>query len=213
MTLKADLEAVTKSVKENAPAEVLAAIEAANTKLAATGLAGRALGKGQNIPEFELPDATGEIVRSKDLLAKGPLLISFYRGEWCPYCNLEALQDRLDAIVAKGATLVAISPQTPDSSLGIQEKHGLKFRVLSDVNCVVARKFGLVFTVDESLRPVYTAFGIDLKANNGVDTWELPVPATYAVAKSGKIVEAFVDTDYRHRQGPDSILEWLDRAG
>jgi peroxiredoxin len=214
VTLKSDLEAVTQQVKEQAPAEVLAAMEAANVKLAATGLVSRALGKGQAMPEFELPDATGKIVRSRDLLAKGPLVISFYRGEWCPYCNLElkALQDRLDQITAKGATLVGISPQTPDHSLSVQQKHSLKFPVLSDANCAVARKFGLVFTLDESLRPIYTAFGINLKTNNGVDTWELPIPATYVVAKSGRIVEAFVDADYRNRLEPETVLEALNQA-
>jgi peroxiredoxin len=184
----------------------------ANAKLAATGLAGKALKKGQNMPQFELPDATGKLVRSRDLLAKGPLLICFYRGEWCPYCNLElkALQNRLDDITAKGATLVGISPQTPDHSLSTQQKNALKFPVLSDANCGLARKFGLVFAL---LHAIYTAFGINLKASNGVDTWELPIPATYVVAKSGKIVEAFVDTDYRNRLEPDSVIEWLGQAG
>jgi peroxiredoxin len=215
VTLKTDLEAVTRSVKEQIPADAFGAMEAANAKLAATGIASRALKKGQNMPEFELPDATGTIVRSRDLLAKGPLLISFYRGEWCPYCNLElkALQDRLADITAKGATLVGISPQTPDLSLSTQQKHALKFPVLSDANCDVARKFGLVFALDESLHAIYTAFGINLRASNGVDSWELPIPATYVVAKSGKIVEAFVDTDYRNRLEPDAVLGWLDRAG
>jgi peroxiredoxin len=84
--------------------------------------------------------------------------------------------------------------------------------VLSDVGSNVARKFGLVFTLDETLRPIYKAFGIDLVAHNGVDGWELPIPATYVVAKSGKILSAFVDVDYRNRAEPAEILESLERA-
>lgn len=214
MTLQSDLNAITASVKQQVPAEAFAAMEAANVKLADTGLARRAVGKGQSIPDFELPDANGKTVRSKDLLAKGPLVISFYRGAWCPYCSLElkALQDRLPDIRRKGATLVAISPQTPDTSLSTKEKLELAFPVLSDVGNVVARKFGLVFELDPSLRPIYTAFGIDLKASNGDSSWELPVPATYVVSKDGKIVDAFVDVDYRNRLEPDLILRSLEKV-
>lgn len=122
MNLASELKAVTDTVRQQAPAEVFMAMEAATAKLAASGLAGKVLKPGKRIPDFELPDATGKIVRSTDLRAKGPLLISFYRGHWCPYCNLElkALQEHLADIVARGGTLVAISPQTPDQSLTTQ---------------------------------------------------------------------------------------------
>ncbi len=214
MTLQANLKAITEGVRQQAPAEVFAAIEAANAKLARTGIAERALKVGNNIPDFELPDATGKLVRSKDLLASGPIVITFYRGSWCPYCSLElkTLQQSLSEFRAKGATLVAISPQTPDHSLTTKEKNELAFPVLSDVGSNVARKFGLVFTLDETLKPIYKAFGVDLAAHNGVDSWELPLPATYVVAKSGKIVSAFVDADYRNRAEPAEILKSLDRA-
>jgi len=214
MTLQANLKAITEGVRQQAPAEVFAAIEAANAKLEISGIAGRALKAGDRIPDFDLPDATGKVVRSGELLAAGPLVISFYRGSWCPYCSLElkTLQQNLSEFRARGATLVAISPQTPDESLTTKQKNELAFPVLSDAGRKVARKFGLVFTLDETLKPIFKAFGIDLLAHNGVDTWELPIPATYVVAKSGKIVSACVDVDYRNRAEPAEILKWLEKA-
>lgn len=213
-SLAAELDAITAAVKRQAPAEIFSAMEAANAALAATGIAEKALRKGDRMPDFALPDATGQTLRSADLLARGPLVLAFYRGQWCPYCNLElkALQARLGDIAAKGATLVAVSPQKPDQSLSTQQKHALAFPVLSDANNALARAFGLVFAVSESLRPIYTNFGIDLVAHNGVETWELPVPATYVVGKDGVIVEAFINADYRKRLEPETVLAWLDGA-
>lgn len=212
MNLATELKAVTESVRQQAPTEVMTAMETATAKLAASGLAGKALKRGSRMPDFEIPDATGNIVSSTDLRAKGALLISFYRGHWCPYCSLElkALQERLADITAKGATLVAISPQTPDQSLTTQQKHALKFPVLSDSSNKVARKFGIVYTLDESLRPIYQAFGIDLQAHNGDGSFELPVPATYLVDKNGIVVEAYVNVDYRERLSLETALSWLD---
>ena len=213
MNLATELKAVTESVRQQAPAEVITAMETATAKLAASGLTGKALKRGSRMPDFELLDATGNIVRSIDLHAKGALLISFYRGHWCPYCSLElkALQERLADITAKGVTLVAISPQTPDQSLTTQQKYELKFPVLSDSGNKVARKFGLVYTLDEGLRPIYQAFGIDLQAHNGDSSFELPVPATYLVDRKGTVLEAYVNVDYRERLPLETALSWLDR--
>ena len=212
MNLATELKAVTESVRQQAPAEVMAAMETATAKLAASGLANKTLKRGSHMPDFELPDATGKIVRSIDLRAKGALLISFYRGHWCPYCSLElkALQERLADITAKGATLIAISPQTPDQSLTTQQKYELKFLVLYDSGNTIARKFGLVYTLDESLRPIYQAFGIDLKAHNGDSSFELPVPATYLVDKNGTVLDSYVNVDYRERLSLETTLSWLD---
>jgi len=215
MNLNAELKAVTENVRQQAPTEVFSSMEKANTNLAASGLINKALKRGSRMPDFDLPDATGKMVKSSDLRKHGLLLVSFYRGEWCPYCNLElkALQERHAEIVAAGATLVAISPQIPDYSLTTQQKHDLKFPVLSDLGNKVARRFGLVFTLDESLKPIYQAFGIDLKAHNGDESFELPVPATYLVAKDGSVLEAFVNSDYRGRLEPETALAWIEKAG
>jgi peroxiredoxin len=189
-------------------------MEAATAKLAATNLEAQTLQVGQIMPDFELPDATGTLVYSAELRAQGPLLISFYRGHWCTYCNLElqALQAHLADITDLGATLVAISPQTPDQSLTTQEKHELKFPVLSDRGNGVAQQFGLVFTLDASLLPIYEAFGVDLETHNGDRSFELPVPATYLVAQDGTVLNAFVTVDYRDRLAPETALAWLQQA-
>lgn len=214
MTLAAELNAVTESVRKQISPDAFATLEAGHRTLAASGVVERALRPGERMPDFELPDAAGRRVRSAELRAKGALLISFYRGSWCPYCNLElrALQARIDEIARIGATLVAISPQTPDRSLTTAEKEGLAFPVLSDAGNRVARQFGLVFSLDGTLRPLYEAFGIDLAAHNGDSSFELPLPATYAIAPDGTVLHAHVDADYRKRPEPDTVLRWIEQA-
>lgn len=212
-TLDSQLRAVTASVRAQIPGEVFATMEAATAQLEASGQLAHALAVGDKMPEFSLPDPTGKLVSSRELLQHGPLLVTFYRGNWCPYCNLalQALQDHLGEIKALGANLVAISPQTPDNSLSMQEKHALAFPVLSDSGLGITRQFGLVFALPESLRPIYKSFGIDLVKQNGTDTYELPVPATYLVDQNGKIREAFVQIDYRRRLEPATALEWIKK--
>ena len=213
MNLAQELKAVTENVRQQIPAEVFAAMEAATGKLAASDVTALSLKPGSRMPDFQLPDASGQIVSSIDLRAKGALLISFYRGHWCPYCNLElqALQARFTDIAAKGVSLVAISPETPVQSLTVQQKHELNFPVLSDRGNRIAKQFGLVFALDETLKPIYQTFGIDLKAYNGDTSYELPIPATYLVDKNGTVLESFLDVDYRKRLAPESVLRWLDR--
>lgn len=201
---KAEFAAAVPQETQSIMAEAADALEASN-------IANGALGVGDAVPEFSLLNATGDRVNVQSLLAQGPVVISFYRGQWCPYCNLElrALQQALPDIQQQGATLVAISPQTPDNSLSTVEKNELAFEVLSDVGNEVARQFGLVFQLPESLRPVYEGFGIDLPVHNGDETFELPLPATYVIAPSGQITHAFINTDYKQRMEPSDIVEAL----
>ena len=135
-------------------------------------------------------------------------MVSFYRGGWCPYCNLElrALQAALPEFEAAGATLVAISPQTPDETLSTTEKNELGFSVLSDVGSHTSRRYGLVFTLQDDARDLYRSFGNDLTRINGTDSWELPVPATYVIAPNGIVTLAVVDPDYRHRAEPADVV-------
>lgn len=214
MSLEKELNAVTENVRQHAPAEVFSVMASDTEKLAASGISERALKPGQRMPSFSLPDATGKTVTSAELLANGPLVISFYRGNWCPYCNLElrALQAQLADIEAAGATLVAISPELPDQSLSTQEKHDLKFPVLSDIGNAVARQFGLVFELDASVRPIYAAFGVDLQSHNGDGSFELPLPATYVVDRDGMVLNRFVNANYRERLEPTTLLSWLDNT-
>ena len=180
-------------------------------KLAASQTAENALAAGEMMPDFTLPNVMGDPVTLSDMLNKGPVVLNFYRGGWCPFCNLElqALQARLPEIKALGATLVGISPETPDNSLTAIEKHQLEFEVLSDVGNKTARKFGLLFTVYEEMRPLYLKWGLDVPAVNGDDSWELPVPATYVIDRNAVVHAAHVDKDYTKRMEPDEVIAAL----
>jgi len=211
MNLTDALAELAAQTRDLLPEDIREVMEQAGIDLTNSGIVDRALNVGDTIPSFVLPNAIGQFINIQDVLKSGAVVISFYRGGWCPYCNLElrALQQALPDIQACGANLAAISPQTPDNSLSTVEKHELSFEVLSDVGNQVAREFGLVFTVPESLRPIYQQFGIDLPDANGDETFELPIPATYVVSPNGVITHAFVSPDYTQRLDPEEILTML----
>ena len=214
MAVMTELVALEQERRAKRPAELQAVMDQATDDLAASGMAGGFLQVGVVAPDFVLPDALGNAVALADLRAQGPVVLAFYRGAWCPYCNLEVqlLQQALPDIQALGATLVAISPQTPDNSLSLAEKHGLAFPVLSDAGNAVARRFGLVFTVPEALRAVYDKLGIDIPAHNGDGSFELPVPGTYVVGRDGTIAFAYANVDYTRRVAVGDILAALRTA-
>lgn len=207
-TLTAQLKAQNDQARARLPQESLAVMDKATSALAASGITDTSLPVGAAAPDFTLPGVDGEQVSLAKLLTDGPVVLAFYRGGWCPYCNLElrALQAALPDITAAGATLVAISPQLPDNSLSTAEKLELAFPVLSDVGNVVAREYGLVFSLPEDLRSVYDGFGIDLPAANGDQTFELPVPATFVIGRDGSVAWRFVDPDYTHRGDPADVI-------
>jgi len=193
------------------PAEVMQTMGQAGQEIAALGIEQNALKTGDRCPDFTLKNARGANISSHQLLAKSDLVISFYRGAWCPYCNLEikALAQSLDDIRSFGADLVAISPQLPEKSEQQADSLGLEFEVLSDPGNQLAKQFGLVFTLPQALRPLYQAWNIDIPAHNGDDLFQLPVPATYIVDQAGFIRYHFVDSDYTKRLEPALILEQL----
>ncbi|MFE3195727.1 peroxiredoxin-like family protein [Nocardia sp. NPDC059240] len=168
----------------------------------------KALRVGEIAPDFTAVDATGRTFSLGTALADGPVVLAFYRGAWCPYCNLQlaTLQSALDEITARGARLVALSPETPDNSLSLAEKHALKFEVLSDPSNRVADEYGLVFTIDPGIRDNYHAVGNDLSHIG----WRLPVPATYVIGTDRRIRFAHIDGDYRKRAEAADILKALD---
>lgn len=180
-------------------------------KLNASHTGESAIAVGEIAPNFTLPGATGELVNLHSKLNEGPVVLSFYRGGWCPFCNLElqALQALLPEIKSLGASLIGISPETPDNSLTTAEKHQLEFDVLSDVGNKTARDYGLIFTVYEEMRPLYLKWGLDVPASNGDDSWELPVPATYIIDSNCVVHAAHVDKDYTRRMEPEQILTAL----
>lgn len=212
-TLANQIAAMQAEMLPQIPEAALNTMMAATQSLVDSGLAGRALKTGESCPDFELDNAHGNSVSLDEQLKHGPLVISFYRGAWCPYCNLEirALKDALPALRQHGANLIAVSPQLPDKSLSQTEELKLEFEVLSDIDNQLARQFGLVFTLPESIREIYDAFEIDVADHNGNEQFELPVPATYIIDKNKIIRYAFVNADYTQRLEPSIIIEELQK--
>lgn len=216
MTLQAKLDAFKADFKGGrapyfAPPEIHPVMERATAELIASGQAGRALQAGDKAPAFTLNDPDGKPVSSADLLAKGPLVISFYRGVWCPYCNLElqALQEALPQFAELGASLIAISPQVAANSRKSQRENRLDFPILSDPHNDVAAAFGLRFALPDYLVELYKMLKNDLPAFNGDPSWTLPMPARYVIAQDGTIVYAEVNPDYTLRPEPSSMLPVL----
>jgi peroxiredoxin len=193
--------------------ERLDAMARATAELIESGQAQRAKKAGDAAPEFSLKDPEGNPVSSRELLAKGPLVVSFYRGVWCPYCNLElqALQAALPEIAARGASLVAISPQTGANSRKSQRDNKLDFPILSDVRSEVANAFGIRFALPDYLAEVYKAFGNNLPVINEDPAWVLPMPARYVIGTNGVIAYSEVNPDYTQRPDPSELLPVLDR--
>lgn len=211
MSLNQQLEQLTLKSQERITPAAGAVMKQSLEDLAKSGIIEHILKKGACIPDFALPNTKGKIVDSDLLLSNGPIVISFYRGGWCPYCNLtlRSLEKALPEIKAAGGTLVAISPEMPDSSLSTVEKDTLSFEVLSDSGNKLAKQFGIVFKLSPDLANLYKGFGIDLAHHNGDKSDELPLAATFIVAPDKSIVYAFADTDYKKRMEPVEIIEQL----
>jgi peroxiredoxin len=212
----ATLESQTSAFKANAYAQMPPATVRTITdwigELSQSGIVGRSLQVGQAAPDFALPNAHGQTVTLTDLLASGPVVVTFYRGAWCPFCNLalKAYQDILPEIKALGASFVAVSPQTPDNSLTMAEKNALSYEVLSDAGNAVARQFGIVYKFSDAMYDVQTnAFGVDLPSFNGDDSRELPLPGTFVIDRGGTITLAQVFIDVSERVEPSAILDAL----
>jgi peroxiredoxin len=208
---KTDFEGGKLPVKPSK--ERLDAMHRATAELINSGQAQRAKKAGDTAPEFTLLDADGKAVSSRDLLAKGPLVVSFYRGVWCPYCNLEqqALQATLPEILARNASLVAISPQIAANSRKSQRDNKLNFPILSDNKAEVANAFGIRFALPDYLVEVYKTFGNNLPVINDDPAWVLPMPARYVIDGDGVIAYAEVNPDYTQRPDPSELLPVLDR--
>lgn len=208
--LGAQLTALSAKNKEMMPAEMVQTFIDGIGEVRATGIVDSALGVGAKAVDGELPDAKGNRVKLSDLWAKGPVVIVWYRGGWCPYCNmqLQAMQGALPAIKAAGGTLVAITPETPDNSLSTSKKNELEFVVLSDIGNELAKKYGVVFELPAKVSPIYKQM-IDLSKYNGNDSDELPLAATYVIDTSGVIRYAFLDADYTKRAEPAEVVEAL----
>ncbi len=211
--LSQDLDALRAHYATQMPADIAAAMARADTELAASGIVDRALKAGHYAPDFAAPDAEGTPVRLSRALRDGAVILSFYRGDWCPYCNLElrAYAALADEMHGAGIRLIAVSPQDPDISVQAAKADPYPFPVLSDSGSKIAKSFGIAFDLSDELRPLYARLGHALPDMNGSD-WILPIPATYVIAATGEIVLAFIDTDYRRRLDPADAIAAAIRA-
>jgi peroxiredoxin len=210
MSLTQELQETYTNFKETAPEAAFNTLGSGVQELKEAFDPSETIQVGQEFPSFELQDATGKLVSKDTLVRDGALLVSFYRGEWCPYCNLElrALQKHLPEFKAKGVSLVAISPQLPDSSISTVEKHELQFTVLSDVDNKLARQLGIVWRQPNTFQPLFQGFGVDWQKLYGNESLEVPIPATFLVNKNGVVRNMFLDPDYTKRLDPETALEW-----
>ena len=215
MKLQDKLDAFTRDLVSSGkiPAPMVAALKEGIATQVASGLADRALVAGERAPTFTLKDADGEQVSSAALLGSGPLVVSFYRGVWCPYCNLElqALETARADIESRGASLVAVSMQNAANSRKSSHENGLGFPILVDVGGLIAKAFGLRYTLSPSLAELYKKLGNDLPTINGESSWALPMPARYVIGQDGIVAYAEVNPDYTHRPDPSELIPVLDQ--
>jgi peroxiredoxin len=170
----------------------------------------KALNIGDKAPDFSLNNQKGEPITLYNELKNGPVILTWYRGGWCPYCNITVhfLQEKLPDFQKAGASLLALTPELPDQSLSTTEKHNLEFLVLSDVANKIGKQYGVVFQLTKEVADIYQK-AFDLHKYNGDESNELPLAATYVIDTNGIIQYAFLDADYRNRAEPDEIINAL----
>lgn len=211
--LEEALKKQSADLAKAAPAEALKVFEDGIKDVAASGVVEKAPKVGEKVELFELPGADGKLVKLADLLARGPVVLTWYRGGWCPFCNtaLRGYVTAEPAIRAQGATLVAITPETPDNAAKTIKADDLTFQVLSDKNNAVARKYKLVYKLPEKTSATMKAFKVDLEKFNGDTSDELPLGATFVIDTDRTVRWAFVDADYRKRAEPADIIAALNK--
>ena len=211
MNLTEELLKANTANREKIPAEILSIMDNATAQLVENGIITKVIKLGAKFPEATLINSKGKNVSLASIAGNSPLVISFYRGGWCPYCSiqLKAIQKALPDIAAKGAKLVAITPETPDNSLSTEEKNALEFDVLSDIDNKLAKELGLVFQLPKSVQDIYNQFGLDIEKHNGNADFELPMPATFVIDREKKVTYRFVNEDYTKRAEITDILNAL----
>ena len=211
LSLREQIEAFQAESASRVSPEVQERSKARRAQLVASGIADKSLKAGETAPDFTLPDAYGNPISLSTLLAHGSVVLTFYRGDWCPFCNLtlRAYQKILPEINALHGTLVAVSPQNPDNTLLTVQHKELTYPVLSDLGNQVARMYRLVWSIPEDQRST----AANLPQYNGDDAWELPLTGTFVIKPDGIIKLASVDADWTHRLEPQVIVETLRQIG
>lgn len=213
MTLKDKLDELrAKGLQDDGVRQAYESFVAQLTKAETAQLA---LKPGDAMPPFVLPNAEGRLIASDELLARGPLVVSFFRGDWCPYCRtmLQTYEAALPAITAAGGHLAAITPDTSSMPSTTKQTYGLHFEVLSDPDSAVALQFGVVFRAPDAYRAMLQSRGIDLADRHGNAGWFLPIPATFVIDRDGVVRYAFTDVDFTYRAEPDAIVAALQSLG
>src|SRR5262249_50569679 len=215
MPLQQQLDDLTTKLRSLVPADRLAIMDRGAEELVSSRVCDCAQGVGGRAPNFALPDGDGVLWRSEELLRTGPLVIVFYRGRWCAYCNTQllALQEVHKRIADAGASMVAISPQTQKHCYMTRDMHKLRFPLLSDEGNQVARSFGLDYRVSPELQAMYEGIFTKLPGYNGDESWELPLAATYIVQPDSTVSWMRVDADWRKRPEPEEILKEVHHRG
>ena len=195
------LQLIQKEMAQNIPVDILNAFGQSLHELIEQNLEDRALKVGDIAPDFTLPDAEGLPVSIYDTLQHNAVIISFFRGNWCPFCMAELThyQEAINNNLVDSATVIAISPQSIHFNHDLKVQNNLEFRILSDKGNEIADKYGLVFTLQENIREIYKNMGADLELFNSDKTYKLPIPATYLIDKNKKIVFSSVSTNYMER--------------
>ncbi len=213
MTLEDSLAKLKNKIEGNMPQENVAIMHQATKDLETSGIREGILKIGDKAPEFSLPNQEGKIISSKELLQSGDLIITFYRGVWCPYCNLDLgnLKRYKSPFEAQNATMLSISPQLEKHNKQIVERQRLNFDLLSDSENRIAAQFGLRWTMRDPLKSLYKdTFKISLPDYNGDDSWTLPIPARFIIGIDGIIKYAEYSIDYTKRPNPDVLVEALE---
>ncbi len=208
MTIRKQADALWDALKKELPDKLVEDLDAGRDEIMAAGAEQRCLSVGDQAPDFRLPSATGASVSLGQALSQGPVVLVFYRGDWCPYCNLalRAYQNSLAEFQAAGASLIAISPQTPDYASAISHKNALAFEVLSDEGCQVASRYGLAFDMPAKHVEVLASVGLAQGNREGDTVNRIPLPATYVIDSHAEITWAHIDPDYRARAETEDIV-------
>lgn len=181
-------------------------------KLKISQISKQAIRRGDQAINFILPDINNEIVELKEVIKnKNYIILNFYRGNWCPYCSLElrAYESLKDNFEDNGIEILSISPQTIEQSTLTKQSLHLRYKILSDRDNIVSKKYGLVFQISKKLRKIYNDFNIDIKYANNSDSYEIPMPATYIIDKNMNIIYDFIDEDYTKRVDPAALLKYI----
>ena len=208
--LSVRLQTLADNVRELSP-EFAEVVERMISRLRAAGTGERAPAPGEPLPDFMLPDQTGKFVHLAALLERGPVVLAFHRGHWCPYCriNASALAAIHGEIRSKGATLVAITPEIERFNSELTDHNQSAFQVVSDMDNGYALLLNLAFFVGEEKQRAMTAAGWDIAPFQGNSSWTLPIPATFVIGQDGLVKARFIDPDYRRRMDTDAILDAL----